>query len=45
MIAEFSLKGLARKQVTVNGRKIPPAFKTLRLLPGKNKIELKVNSF
>lgn len=45
MIAEFSLKGLDKKQVTLNGEKMSPAFKTLRLLPGMNKIELKVNSF
>lgn len=45
MIAEFYLKDLDEKQVTVNGKKMPPAFKTLRLLPGINRIELKVNSF
>ena len=45
MIAEFSLKDIAGKDLIHNGEKVPSAFETIRLLPGKNIIQLKINSF
>jgi hypothetical protein len=45
MVAEFSLNGLDGKDLIHNGKKVPPAFKTVRLDPGKHTIQLKINSF
>ncbi|WP_163397425.1 sulfatase-like hydrolase/transferase [Flavobacterium fluviatile] len=45
MVAEFSLNHLAGKDLIHNGEKVPTAFQTIRLTPGKHKIELKINSF
>ncbi|GIZ09514.1 sulfatase-like hydrolase/transferase [Flavobacterium sp. UMI-01] len=45
MVAEFSLNNLAGKDLIHNGEKVPTAFQTIRLTPGKHKIELKINSF
>jgi hypothetical protein len=32
-------------EVTVNGQKVNPAFKTVRLEPGVNKVQIVINSF
>lgn len=45
MVAEFSLKDIAGKDLIHNGEKVPSAFETIRLLPGNNIIQLKINSF
>lgn len=45
MLAEFSLGDLNGKDLIHNGEKIPAAFESIRLSPGKHKIELKINSF
>jgi len=31
--------------VTINGQKVNPMFKSIRLEPGMNRIEINVNSF
>ena len=45
MVAEFKLRDTEGKDVILNGEKVPPAFKSIRLSPGKHLIELKINSF
>ncbi len=45
MVAEFSLNGLEGKDLIHNGEKVPSAFESIRLSPGKHTIELKINSF
>ena len=45
MVAEFSLKDIDGKDLIHNGDKIPPAFDSVRLSPGKHIIKLKINSF
>ncbi len=45
MVAEFSLKDIDGKDLIHNGNKIPPAFDSVRLSPGKHIIKLKINSF
>ena len=45
MVAEFSLKEIDGKDLIHNGNKIPPAFDSVRLSPGKHIIKLKINSF
>ncbi|HSM62489.1 MAG TPA: alpha-L-rhamnosidase C-terminal domain-containing protein, partial [Gillisia sp.] len=45
MAAEFTLNDLAGKDLIHNGEKVPSAFQVVRLTPGKNIIELKINSF
>ncbi|MFG6686813.1 family 78 glycoside hydrolase catalytic domain [Mariniflexile sp. HNIBRBA6329] len=45
MVAEFSLNGLDGKDLIHNGEKVPSAFDSIRLVPGKHIIELKINSF
>ena len=45
MVAEFSLKDIDGKDLIHNGDKIPPAFDSVRLTPGKHIIKLKINSF
>jgi arylsulfatase A-like enzyme len=45
MVAEFSLNNLNGKDLVHNGEKVPSAFQTIRLDPGKHIIELKINSF
>ncbi len=45
MVAEFSLNNLDGKDFIHNGEKVPSAFKTIRLDPGKHTIQLKINSF
>lgn len=45
MVAEFLLKDIEGKDVILNGVKMPTAFDTIRLEPGKHFIELKFNSF
>ena len=43
--AELALEASPEDTITVNGQKADPAFKTIRLSPGKNVIELIVNTF
>ncbi|PWH84429.1 acetylglucosamine-6-sulfatase [Algibacter marinivivus] len=45
MVAEFSLNGLNGKDLLHNGKKVPSAFESIRLAPGKHTIQLKINSF
>ncbi|WP_282040924.1 sulfatase-like hydrolase/transferase [Winogradskyella flava] len=45
MVAEFSLNGLDGKDLIHNGEKVPSAFESIRLSPGKHTIQLKINSF
>ena len=45
MVAEFSLNDLNGKDLIHNGAKVPAAFESIRLDPGKHVIELKINSF
>jgi len=45
MVAEFSLNGLDGKDLIHNGEKVPAAFESIRLSPGKHIIQLKINSF
>lgn len=45
MVAEFSLNGLDGKDLIHNGKKVPSAFDSIRLAPGKHVIQLKINSF
>ena len=45
MVAEFSLNNLEGKDFIHNGDKVPPAFESIRLSPGKHIIQLKINSF
>ncbi len=45
MVAEFSLHNRNGKNVIHNGKKVPSAFKSVRLEPGKHHIQLKINSF
>ena len=45
MVAEFSLNGLEGKDLIHNGEKVPSAFESIRLSPGKHTIQLKINSF
>ncbi len=45
MVAEFSLNNLEGKDLVLNGEKVPTAFDVIRLSPGKNVIQLKINSF
>ncbi|MFC4097333.1 alpha-L-rhamnosidase-related protein [Euzebyella saccharophila] len=45
MVAEFTLVNTEGKSVSHNGQKVNPAFTSVRLAPGKHKIELAINSF
>jgi hypothetical protein len=45
MVAEFSLNDLDGKDLIHNGEKVPSAFHSIRLSPGKHTIQLKINSF
>lgn len=45
MVAEFSLNNLDGKDFIHNGEKVPSAFESIRLSPGKHTIQLKINSF
>ncbi|TMM52009.1 DUF4976 domain-containing protein [Maribacter algarum] len=45
MVAEFSLNNLEGKDFIHNGDKVPSAFESIRLSPGKHTIQLKINSF
>lgn len=45
MVAEFTLANTVGKSVSHNGQKVNPAFNSVRLSPGKHKIELAINSF
>ncbi|MDT7830525.1 sulfatase-like hydrolase/transferase [Pricia sp. S334] len=45
MVADFSLKASPDKVMKLNGKKVNAAFGSVRLTPGKNVVELVVNSF
>ena len=45
MVAEFEIKRLQDQEIILNDKKIPDVFKSIRLTPGKNTIQLIVNSF
>ena len=42
---EMELPEVGDAVVTVNGQKVNPAFKSIRLEPGMNKVEIRVNTF
>lgn len=45
MVAEFEIISTEGKEIILNGEKASTAFGSIRLSPGVNQIELKVNSF
>ena len=45
MVGEFYLDVDETQAVTVNGQQVNPAFGTVRLGPGKSRVEVRVNSF
>ncbi|RTE53892.1 DUF4976 domain-containing protein [Arenibacter aquaticus] len=45
MVAEFKLTNAAGKELMHNGKKVPTAFGSVRLTPGKHEIKLVINSF
>ncbi|WP_242204055.1 family 78 glycoside hydrolase catalytic domain [Aestuariivivens insulae] len=45
MVGEFLLNDVNGKDLIHNGEKVPPAFESIRLSPGKHIIQLKINSF
>lgn len=45
MVAEFEVVNATGKEVKLNGEKVSLAFGSIRLMPGMNEIEMKVNSF
>ncbi|SHJ00957.1 Arylsulfatase A [Tangfeifania diversioriginum] len=45
MAGEFITDFASEDVVTINGETVNPAFGTIRLSPGKNEIEIRVNSF
>ncbi|MFK7979012.1 MAG: alpha-L-rhamnosidase C-terminal domain-containing protein, partial [Saprospiraceae bacterium] len=45
MVAEFEVVGAEGKEVKLNGQKVSLAFGSIRLMPGVNEIEMKINSF
>ncbi|AJR04541.1 family 78 glycoside hydrolase catalytic domain [Siansivirga zeaxanthinifaciens] len=45
MVAEFTLNNLNGKDLIHNGDKVPSAFDSIKLSPGKHVIQLKINSF
>jgi hypothetical protein len=45
MVGEFSLDFSPQDVVTVNGEPVNLSFGTIRLNPGKNDIEIRINSF
>ena len=45
MVADFSVDLADNQDLLLNGETVNPAFPTLRLEPGRNRIELRVNSF
>ncbi|MFY0650554.1 MAG: sulfatase-like hydrolase/transferase [Cyclobacteriaceae bacterium] len=45
MLGEFVLSGAGDSVITLNGVKVNSAFGSIRLSPGMNKIEIKINSF
>ncbi|MEM8893588.1 MAG: sulfatase-like hydrolase/transferase [Bacteroidota bacterium] len=45
MLAEFVIADVEGKVLTLNGQKVNPAFGSIRLYPGVNRILIKINSF
>ncbi|WP_116106715.1 sulfatase-like hydrolase/transferase [Lewinella sp. IMCC34191] len=45
MVAEFALDLKESQTMTLNGESVNPAFNTVRLEPGLNRIEVRINSF
>lgn len=45
VVGELIVPVSGEEVITVNGKKVNPAFKSVRLEPGKNHIEISVNSF
>ena len=45
MVAEFEISGASNQVVKLNGEDVSTAFGSIRLGPGKNKIDLVINSF
>lgn len=43
MVAEFTLKDLAGKDLIHNGEKVPSSFGVVQLTPGKHTIQIKIN--
>jgi hypothetical protein len=45
MVAEFSVQGSSEDVLTLNGQAVNLAFGSIRLHPGVNQIEIRINSF
>lgn len=45
MVAEFKITPSQGKELMHNGKKVVPAFDTVRLKPGKHEVKLVINSF
>ncbi len=45
MVGEFKVDLSPQDIVTVNGKAVNPAFDSVRLMPGKNNIDIQINSF
>ena len=45
MVGEFSVAGSSEDVMTLNGQKVNSAFGSIRLNPGVNQIEIRINSF
>ena len=45
MVAEFEISGASNQVFKLNGEAVSTAFGSIRLMPGRNQIELVVNSF
>ncbi|WP_203532529.1 hypothetical protein [Draconibacterium halophilum] len=45
MVGDFSVNLSSEDVLTLNGETVNPAFGSVRLNPGMNKIEIQVNSF
>lgn len=45
MVAEFEIKASSGKELMHNGKKVNPAFGSIRLTPGVHEIQLVINSF
>jgi hypothetical protein len=45
MVGEFTLNFTEQNVVTVNGNEVNTTFGTIRLNPGLNELEIRVNSF
>ena len=45
MVGEFELNNAGEAAITNNGESVNPAFGSIRLSPGRNEVEIRINSF